>query len=154
MKKLSSILVLLFAISVHSNAQKQKVILNEDFSSNKNNWLTYIGKVATYLVYNGKYVFATNDSVSTYNVMMPDSIDVNKDFSITVTATHTDGTDNYGYGIFFGASDINNYYSFYITNNGYYRVAKSSTTSGYSELVKWTTYPAILKTGNQLDHHY
>ena len=122
----------------------------EDFSNNKNNWPTYIGTVADYLVYNNKYVFSTNDSASAYNVFMPLTLDMQKDFSISLTSTHTNGVQNAGYGIFFGASDVSNYYSFDISANGYYRVSKS-TSAAYSDIIKWTTTP-LVKTGDYVDN--
>ena len=147
MKKQS--LIYLFAtLFILSGIKAQKTLLNEDFKKTNKDWLNYNGKVS-FLFYNGKLIFGNADTL-TYNINMPVTIDDGKDFSITATATHTDGKDNYGYGILFGSSDISNYYSFCITSGGYFRLAKSTTTD-YSEIIKWTQ-SAALKKGNYVDN--
>lgn len=149
MKKIFITITCLFAaLVIGTHAQAQKVLLDEDFNTNKNGWLTYTGKPG-FLIYNGKLIFAVDDSL-TYNINMPVTVEDGVNFSVTATSTHTDGTNEYGYGIFFGASDLSNYYTFCITSGGYYRLAKSAT-SGYSEMIKWTLSPAI-KTGNYVDN--
>src|SRR5258708_37575800 len=103
--------ILLFFISAASTAliaQKQKIVLSDDFTLNKNEWPTYVGPVVNYLIYNGKLVVGPDDSL-TYNVLIPVNLNTNSNYSITITATHTNGLDNYGYGLVFGASDINSY---------------------------------------------
>jgi hypothetical protein len=130
-------------------AQTPKVILADDFSDNKNNWPVYRVKNTNYLVYNGKLVIDTQDT-TLYNVGIPVGLNPDGNYSITVTATHTGGVENYGFGLFFGASDVNNYFNFFITSNGFFRIGKN-TSAGFTELVKWTTLAAI-KTGNYVDN--
>jgi hypothetical protein len=150
MKKIFITLILLSIFIVRSHAQSGSILMAEDFSNNKNNWPTYIGDKVTYLVYNGKYIFSTNDTNLSYSVYMPVTLDMQKDFSISVVSTHTGGTQNAGYGIEFGAIDGNNYYSFDISANGYYRINKNTAT-GYTDIVKWTT-TTIVKTGDYVDN--
>jgi hypothetical protein len=146
MKKILSFLAWVFV--GYAPMQAQKVLLDEDFNTNKNGWPIYTDK-PNFLIYNGKLIFAVNDSL-TYNVVMPTLLEDKKDFSITATCTHTDGSTNHGFGVYFGASDLNNYYSFNISGNGYYRFSKSTTTE-YVELIKWTASTAI-KIGNYTDN--
>lgn len=142
-------LISLFAtLFILSGTQAQKTLLNEDFKKTNKDWLYYNGKV-TFLFYNGKLIFGNADTL-TYNINMPATIEDGKDFSISATATHTDGKDNYGYGILFGSSDVSNYYSFCITSGGYFRLAKSTTTE-YTEIIQWTQ-SAALKKGNYVDN--
>ncbi len=149
-KKIISTISLFAMLLIYSQAQAQKVIIDEDFNTNKNGWVTYTSDKPNFVIYNGKLIFAVTDSF-TYNIFMPVTLEDGVNFSLTVNSTHTDGTTNYGYGIFFGASDINNYYAFTITSGGYYRLAKTTAGGGYSEIIKWTTSPAI-KNGHYTDN--
>ena len=108
-----------------------------------------MGKVVNYLVYNGKLIVGSEDSI-TYNVCIPVVINTKGNYSISVTATHTNGVDDMAYGLFFGGTDVNNYFSFVISNNGSFRVSKN-TLNQYTELVKWTYSPVINK-GNYTDN--
>jgi hypothetical protein len=149
MKKYSCLCIAMICTFQLAFAQKEKIIFADNFNDNHNKWVSYISKNISYLVYNGKYVMDTNDSLI-YNVGVPVNIDTAKNYSITITATHTSGVDDAGYGIYFGASDVNNYYIFYISDNGYYRLSKN-TSAAYTELIKWTTSSAM-KTGNYVDN--
>jgi hypothetical protein len=145
MKKFQTTFLLLVSIlGMNSFSNAQKVLLDEDFNTNRNNWSSYLGARSNYLIYNGKYIIGINDSL-TYNIGMPVTLDDGINFTITVTTTHTDGMDNYGYGIYFGSSDLNNYYSFNITSGGYFRMGK------FSDIVAWTKTPAV-RIGNYVDN--
>ncbi len=147
---MKTILVLfLLTASYFVQAQKQKVVLSEDFSNNKNNWPIYMLKNVNHLIYNGKMVIDTDDS-STYNIAIPVTLNADKNYSISLTAVHTGGVDNNAYGLIFGGSDASNYYSFYIASSGYFRVGKSTTTAN-TDLIKWTTTP-LVKVGNYVDN--
>lgn len=150
MKKLQTTWILLIALlGIQSFAAAQKVLLDEDFGTNRNNWMSSTGGRTNYLVYNGKYIIGINDS-STYNITGPATLDDGVNFTITLTTTHTDGTNNYGYGIFFGSSDVNNYYGFNITGNGYYRLGKSAA-GAYTDIVPWTKTTAV-RTGDYVEN--
>ncbi|HYM93052.1 MAG TPA: hypothetical protein VET23_02860, partial [Chitinophagaceae bacterium] len=150
MKKFQTTLILLIALfGINSFAAAQKVLLDEDFNTNKNNWPSYLGPRLNYLIYNGKYIIGINDSL-TYNIAMPVTVDDGINFTITVTTTHTDGVNTYGYGIYFGSSDLNNYYFFSITSGGYFRLGKS-VPSGFTDIVAWTKTAAV-HTGDYVDN--
>ena len=150
MKKIQTIWILLVAIlGMHSLALAQKVLLDEDFNTNKNNWLSNLGAKTNYVIYNGKYIIGINDS-STYNITSPAALDDGINFTISLTTTHTDGTNNHAYGIFFGSSDVNNYYCFNITSGGYFRFAKSAA-GAFTEIVPWTKTTAV-RTGDYVEN--
>ena len=52
---------------------------------------------------------------------------------------HTSGALNAGYGIYFGGSDLKNYYTLDISGNGYYRLDLTTAAAGYSTIVRWTS---------------
>lgn len=127
----------------------QKTIFSENFNDNQNKWGIYNNKKASYIIYNGKYIMDIGDSLI-YDSGVPVNIDTSKNFSITAIAMHTTGTDTYGFGLYFGAKDISNYYVFAITANGYYRLCKS-TPSAYTCVLNWTASAAI-KTGSYVEN--
>lgn len=142
MKKFQTTVILLVAVlGMHSFANAQKVLLDEDFNTNRNNWLSNLGAKTNYVIYNGKYIIGINDS-STYNITSPAVLDDGINFTISLTTTHTDGTSNHAYGIFFGASDVNNYYCFDIASGGYFRLGKSAAGT-FTEIVPWTKTTAV-----------
>jgi hypothetical protein len=99
------IFISVFTSSGFLFAQTQKVILYDDFSINKNNWPVYSVKRVNYLIYNGKLVIDVQDSL-TYNVTIGVNLKTENNYSIVLTATHSNGVDDRGYGLFFGGSDI------------------------------------------------
>ena len=149
MQRIFFITIFVLLPVVFLQAQKQKVILLDDFSNNANKWPTVIGKMTNYLVYNGKLVINTDDTL-TYTNSIPVDLNTQNNFSITITATHTNGIDNSDYGLFFGASNLNNYICYLISNNGFSRSYKIGD-DGFVDILKWTENPAI-KTGNYVDN--
>jgi S1-C subfamily serine protease len=64
-------------------------------------------------------------------------LSLSEDFSIETIIDFKSGEKNNGQGLLWGFKDWNNYYSFYISANGYYRIG--STIEGIDlEFVKWT----------------
>jgi len=59
------------------------------------------------------------------------------DFEISTTITHVSGTNDYGYGIVFGLDDLDNLYTFNISDNGYYRYGKY-VNDEWEILIGWT----------------
>jgi len=127
----------------------QKNIFSDNFNDNQNKWGIYNNKKASYIIYNGKYIMDIGDSLI-YDSGIPVNIDTAKNYSISAIAMHTTGSDTYGFGLYFGASDIGNYYVFAITANGYYRLCKS-TPAAYTCVLNWTASTAI-KTGSYVEN--
>lgn len=144
MKKFFAITAI--AVLYSQFAISQKTIFSDDFTSNANKWPTYTVNNISYLVYNGKYVVDIDDSL-TYCMFIPVKIDTTKNYTISATMVHTSGTLNAGYGIYFGGSDLKNYYTLDISGNGYYRLDQTSAAAGYSVIVPWTITTAV-KQGN------
>ena len=69
-------------------------------------------------------------------------IDISKNFSIETIINFKSGEKNNGYGLIWGFKDWENYYYFYISANGYFKVG--AKTEGLSlEFVKWQQTPYI-----------
>ena len=147
MKK--ALLLTAIAITCSQIVMSQKTKFSEDFSSNANKWPTYTGNNINYLVYNGKYVVDIDDSL-TYCMFIPLQIDTAKNYSISATMVHTSGTLNSGFGVYFGGSDLKNYYTLDISANGYYRLDQT-VNNAYTAIIPWTASAAI-KQGNYVEN--
>jgi len=71
-------------------------------------------------------------------------IDISNNFSIETIINFKSGEKNSGQGLIYGFKDWNNYYYYYISANGYYRIG--AITDGLNlEFVKWTQSSYINK---------
>lgn len=142
--------VCLFAVLlIAQTGLTQRTLLQESFNDNHNNWGLYPNSRPAYAIYNGKYIMDVADS-GTYNSAIAVGLDTAKNYSISLVAVHTSGADTYSYGMVFGEADYNNFYCFTISGNGYFSLGKF-TAGNYSDIVKWTTSPA-LKTGSYVEN--
>jgi hypothetical protein len=69
-------------------------------------------------------------------------IDESRDYSIETTVMHLSGSNDHGYGIFFGFKDFNNFFFFNITASGYYQFA-CFAGGELRKLKDWTKSDAI-----------
>lgn len=112
-------------------------IFIEDFDNNYNEWHIVDDEYAETSLSNGNYVFEHKIDESGYYVYYPVYIDTDTNFEIETTLYQIRGHDDRGYGLNWGMDDGNNYYTFDITDNGYYRVSKSEDGEWY-DLIDWT----------------
>jgi hypothetical protein len=131
----------IFTIGITPAMFSQKVVFNDNFNNNHNNWVSDSANGMSYLVYNGKYVVDIADSL-THCMFVTANIDTNRNFSISMNATHTAGSVSYGFGLYFGGTDANNFYCLLISGNGYYCLGKYVAGS-YSAIINWTLSPLI-----------
>ena len=102
-----------------------RVIFEEHFLDNKNHWLVQETKDYKFEMSQGKYILeskAGGSWLSSRHV----PLDEKADFKIDLTAQKLSGTDEYGYGLVWGAKDLSNYYIFVIRGNGSYSFIKFS----------------------------
>lgn len=135
-----------------------KVLFQDDFSNNYNDWAEQDdGTVYLKVQYGLYYVRDENSMRKTWK-----SIDINQyeDFRIEALIQKVDGLNNNSYGIFWGGDDNNNYYLFSVSGDGHFLHAAYSGGS-WEYIVNWTKSEAInkynatnklavQKSGNQL----
>jgi hypothetical protein len=111
--------------------------LEDHFIDNKNKWDEYDTDKVTKKIQNGKYTFqnkmTSSDSLEWISVDMSQ----NEDFQIESSIAKGDGTDNYGYGLVWGLTDVNNHYYFRISGNGYYLYGKQADGK-LTAIIGWT----------------
>ena len=115
--------------------------LNDNFTSNTNQWI--LGNTDNYSakITNGKFIlerkikgglFFKNDI----------KIDTQKDFIIETSLDKLSGKDNLVYGFTFGRKNSANEYSFFISNSGSYSFRKYENNE-YKSLIPWTNTNTI-----------
>ncbi|MDO9577183.1 MAG: hypothetical protein Q7J16_04810 [Candidatus Cloacimonadales bacterium] len=95
---------------------------------------------------NGKLTYQHKLDEGGYYLWNYSYLDGDYDFTIETSIKHVSGVENYGYGLNWGMKDVDNYYSFDITSNGYFRIAKTEGDE-WSEFVEWTTTSLIYSSG-------
>ena len=86
--------------------------------------------------------------VALYYVFLPTDpqIDYSKSFVIESNLMWLSGAENVGSGLVWAYQDENNYYSFCVTPNGYYRIDRT-LRSNYLPLIPWTYCADIVNKG-------
>ncbi len=87
----------------------------------------------------GMYHFNRTAEENTSYVTKSIFIDPTEDFYIETRYKQNSGVINNGFGLTFGYKDIDNFYSFIIATNGYYRLSKYEKDV-YANIVEWTEF--------------
>lgn len=116
---------------------EKKIILDEDFSDNYLQWFEGNDSEMYAEVKNGYYYFQHKEEDGSYFTWNHIDIIAENDFEITTTISHTSGESDYGYGLVWGMSDLDNLYTFNISDNGYYRYGKY-VNDEWEILIGWT----------------
>ncbi|CAN5182905.1 hypothetical protein BH09BAC2_BH09BAC2_12580 [soil metagenome] len=124
--------------------------LADDFSSNSNNWpVVYDNNKEVKLQY-GKLSIRGISADYSYHSLLNFGIDPKKDFNCSVSTRWVSGVDDRSYGLSFCADFANNnYYSFFISGNGYYKIAylKNGT---WTDMKAWTSSNMIYKNSTNI----
>jgi TolB-like protein len=115
--------------------KKARVIYYDNFSTK--NWTV------------SEYLFYKNEKYNIYNKELDwwvCDITMADDFALEIEAQWMKGVESMGYGTLFRVQDINNYYLFVITKDGYYKVDKVVDGS-YKQLTSWERSTAINDKG-------
>jgi hypothetical protein len=123
----------------------QSAILNESFESNNNKWVINRSGDNQFTFNEGKYL-ASGKSDETRLSAIPVRVKNKEDFSVSITAEHLNGANNYAYGIYLGDKYGSNSYAFVISAISQYKFY-GYENGIYKELLGWTKHTAI-KKGN------
>jgi len=117
-------------------------ILYEDFTDNSLNWFEGSDDEMFVEVRDGYYLFEHKREEGSYFLWNYVDIVPENDFEISTTITHSSGIHDYGYGLVWGLEDLNNFYTFYISDNGYYRYGKY-VDDEWTNLIDWKESDAL-----------
>lgn len=126
----------------------QSVIFDEQFNDNSRLWADSTSNDVSYWVSGGRYhIDRKLSNKKSHCTWLGETIDTTKDFVISTKIARLSGKDNWGYGLFFGASDVNNAFRFEISGTGYYSLGEM-VSGNWNDIIKWTTHYSI-KQNNQ-----
>lgn len=111
----------------------------DDFSDDADSiWDTGKDENSIFKFEHGKYVIKGLTDSLTYHATVKFDLDIQKNFSISASATQWGNEPDEAYGInFCGNTDIDAYYVYYVTANGYYAIG-SITNGDWQPIVNWT----------------
>ena len=129
---------------------REKVIFEDDFSSNRYRWSTPDNELWRLAVEGGKYVINNkNDRGSCRSWNKGIDLKPGLDFTIEASIEKTGGPDNHGYGLIWGLNDNQNLYLFEIGGNGYFGVFRIENGAP-SPIINWKPLASINK-GNSIN---
>jgi len=120
MKKALVLLTLLCSLLSLSKAQVVEGF--EDEFIDHSAWTESNNENSFCKVIDGKYILEHKRTSQSWLYTKSLYLDPNKDFYIETKMTQLSGVSNDGYGIVFGMSGIQNYYSFVVSSNGKYKL--------------------------------
>ncbi|MFM9840469.1 MAG: OmpA family protein [Cyclobacteriaceae bacterium] len=130
----SAFLCLSFLFFSASAQAQLPISLNDKFSNNINEWplgafIDYSSKIER-----GKFNFTTLEG-GRFVLIYP-FIDHTKDFSLEASFIQKDGLTDDGFGLVWGRAG-NNYNSFRITSNGYFKIGSTKNKSNINEYARY-----------------
>lgn len=118
MKKYYTLFYFLLLLITSLFAQ-DKILFQEEFNNNNQNWLLANEAEATARIANGKYILehiSPNGAQLFFNNNV--RFNPNQNFEITTHLKQLAGNQQYGYGLVWGAKNGNNFFAFTISSDG------------------------------------
>lgn len=112
-------------------------IFEEPFDDNRHKWSEGDGEQNSLRIQDGRYWFQHKVEEGAWLTWKEVAIDEQQDFTIRTSITKVSGVQNYGYGLLWGLKDVDNYYQFLMSGNGYYRYVKEAGGEAVN-LIEWT----------------
>lgn len=111
----------------------------DDFSEGVDSiWETGKDENSEFKFDHGKYIIKGLTDSLTYHATVKFDLDIQRNFSISASATQWGNEPDEAYGInFCGNTDIDAYFVYYITASGYYAIG-SITNGDWQPIVNWT----------------
>lgn len=106
-----------------SNRAAEQIIFNEDFNNNTNDWLIDNNQQYAFQIQNGKYILESKNG-GIWITSKPIQVNTDLSFKIECQVEKISGVENFGFGLIWGAKDVNNRYEFAITGNGQYLIGR------------------------------
>src|SRR6478735_1191028 len=144
MKKALVLLTLLCSLLSLSKAQVVEGF--EDEFIDHSAWTESNNENSFCKVIDGKYILEHKRTSQSWLYTKSLYLDPNKDFYIETKMTQLSGVSNDGYGIIFGMSGIQNYYSFVVSSDGKYKLYGYRNNEFFSPQ-EWTKGNGINKRG-------
>ncbi len=121
----------------------------DDFSEGADTiWETGKDENSEFKFNNGKYIIKGLTDSLTYHATVKFDLDIQRNFSISASATQWGNEPDEAYGInFCGNTDIDAYFVYYITASGYYAIG-SMTNGDWHPIINWT-HSSHIRSNNE-----
>jgi len=124
----------------------QKVVFQDDFLDNTNEWDFLNESTSRSNIFNGNYILSVTDEQQAAFVVNEIAFDAKNDHEITVRCRQFEGNKEAASGIVWNYQDDNNYSTFLVTGESSYQIMR--VQNGKEELVKaWTKHPDLHPQG-------
>ncbi|EAY24550.1 hypothetical protein [Microscilla marina] len=124
MKYCFTLLVCLLTSVVYAQDSLKQAPFFDDFDNNQHGWYEFDEKEATGKIEKGQLFFSHHRTKGSWSLWNTVKIDETKNFSIEAKIRFLGGFDKHGYGIIWGANDLENKYFFIVTSLGFYTIRK------------------------------
>jgi len=123
----------------------------DDFSDGVDSiWDTGKDENSEFKFEHGKYIIKGLTDSLTYHATVKFDLDIHRNFSISASATQWGNEPDEAYGInFCGNTDIDAYFVYYITANGYYAIG-SMTNGDWQPIINWT-HSSNIRANNEMN---
>jgi len=118
----------------------------ENFKNNSNDWTLHNNSDMVQEIRDEQFYFYNKTNGSGYKQYLSLPFDLNNDFSIETTINLKKGDNDFGSGLLWGAKDWDNYYSFQITRDGFYKITAKDKGVNTTFGKKWTE-SGLINTG-------
>ena len=140
--KILNLILITLIFSYFAAAQSNKVILNEEFNDNSNNWNIYDKPEANIQIINGNFNMQGKMLGKAIISTISSLIDTTIDYRIEAEITKITGIDDNGFGLVWGCLDANNELEFVISGNGQFKITQWQKGLK-TELIPWTYFSGI-----------
>ncbi len=121
---------------------QKKVILEDNFSNNENNWEQRNDSTVRLEIEDGAYLIENRHDSGSRLVISSLDLPKEVEYEIEITLQKVSGVDNYGYGLVWGVQDLSNFYTFQISNEGQYRISQLAKND-WRAYRDWTASPHV-----------
>jgi serine/threonine protein kinase len=136
----------------HSDAVSlQNGMYYDDFSEGVDSiWETGKDENSEFKFEHGKYIIKGLTDSLTYHTTVKFDLDIERNFSVSASATQWGNEPDEAYGInFCGNTDIDAYYVYYITASGYYAIG-AMTNGDWHPIINWT-HTSNIRPNNEMN---
>ena len=151
MKKIAtiSLSIVLSLFCINHTFSQEKILFQDTFSDNTNQWAITNHEKAYLNIENGRYVFEHKRAESVWATWGTQPIDQSKDFKIHVVLRYIRGGEGHGFGVYWGSKDLENYFTFNFSKHGHVRFGKVELNKWYDR-IPWTLSEAV-RADNQIN---
>ncbi|WP_299463052.1 hypothetical protein [uncultured Microscilla sp.] len=146
MKYCFTLLICLLASIVYAQGSLKHAPFFDDFDNNQHGWYEFDEKEATGKIEKGQLFFSHHRTTGSWSLWNTVKINETKNFSIEAKIRFLGGFTKHGYGIIWGANDLENKYFFIVTSLGFYTIRK--VEAGKIKDIKPWTPNVYINQGN------